>query len=134
MSSDLIGGYLTFYLNQPMKWADFRLDALLADTMLTKLYTTGPLCSTLSHNLVGQISAHFKNTPCISYFIKRTPMRFPCFKAYFLEVTSHWRMYKNSIIGKYFLRKIFTVLVWMSMGFDIDQNHIGFLQVDGNYL
>jgi hypothetical protein len=42
MSSDLIGGYLTFYLNQPIKWADFRLDALLADTMLTKLYTTGP--------------------------------------------------------------------------------------------
>jgi hypothetical protein len=34
MSSDLIGGYLTFYLNQPMKWSDFRLDALLADTML----------------------------------------------------------------------------------------------------
>jgi hypothetical protein len=36
------GGYLTFYLNQPIKRADFRLDALLADTMLTKLYTTGP--------------------------------------------------------------------------------------------
>jgi hypothetical protein len=34
----MIGGYLTFYLNQPIKWADFRLDALLADTMLTKLY------------------------------------------------------------------------------------------------
>jgi hypothetical protein len=33
MSSDLIGGYLTIYLNQPIKWADFRLDALLADTM-----------------------------------------------------------------------------------------------------
>jgi hypothetical protein len=31
-----------FYLNQPIKWADFRLDALLADKMLTKLYTTGP--------------------------------------------------------------------------------------------
>jgi hypothetical protein len=45
MSSDLIGGYLTFYLNQPIKWADFRLDALLADTMLTKLYTTGPMYS-----------------------------------------------------------------------------------------
>jgi hypothetical protein len=29
-------GYLTFYLNQPIKWAGFRLDALLADTMLTK--------------------------------------------------------------------------------------------------
>jgi hypothetical protein len=42
MSSNLIGGYLTFYLNQPIKWADFGLDALLADTMLTKLYTTGP--------------------------------------------------------------------------------------------
>jgi hypothetical protein len=42
MSSDLIGEYLTFYLNRPIKWADFRLDALLADTMLTKLYTTGP--------------------------------------------------------------------------------------------
>jgi hypothetical protein len=42
MSRDLIGGYLKFYLNQPIKWADFRLDALLADTMLTKLYTTGP--------------------------------------------------------------------------------------------
>jgi hypothetical protein len=40
--------------------------------------------STLSNNLVGKISAHFKNTACISYFIKRTPMRFPCFKAYFL--------------------------------------------------
>jgi hypothetical protein len=32
------GGYLTFYLNQPIKRADFRLDALLADTMLIKLY------------------------------------------------------------------------------------------------
>jgi hypothetical protein len=42
MSSDLIGGYLTFYLNQPIKWADFRLDALLIELMLTKLYTTGP--------------------------------------------------------------------------------------------
>jgi hypothetical protein len=42
MSSDLVGGYLTFYLNQRIKWADFRLDALLADTMLTKLYATGP--------------------------------------------------------------------------------------------
>jgi hypothetical protein len=42
MSSDLIGGYLSFYLNQPIKWADFRLAALLADTMLAKLYTTGP--------------------------------------------------------------------------------------------
>jgi hypothetical protein len=41
-SSDLIGGYLTFYLNQPIKWANFRLDVLLADTMLTKLYTSGP--------------------------------------------------------------------------------------------
>jgi hypothetical protein len=41
MSSDLIGKYITFYLNQPIKRADFRLDALLADTMLTKLYTTG---------------------------------------------------------------------------------------------
>jgi hypothetical protein len=39
MSSDLIGVCLTFYLNQPIKWADFRLDALLADTMLTELYT-----------------------------------------------------------------------------------------------
>jgi hypothetical protein len=37
MSSDLIGGYLTFYLNQPIKWADFRLDALLIDRMLGKL-------------------------------------------------------------------------------------------------
>jgi hypothetical protein len=35
MSTDLIGGYLTLDLNQPIKWADFRLDALLADTMLT---------------------------------------------------------------------------------------------------
>jgi hypothetical protein len=41
MSNDLIGGYLTFYLNQPIKWTDFRLEALLADTILTKLYTTG---------------------------------------------------------------------------------------------
>jgi hypothetical protein len=38
MSSDLIGGYLKLDLNRPIKWADFRLDALLADTMLTKLY------------------------------------------------------------------------------------------------
>jgi hypothetical protein len=38
MSSDLIGGYLTLYLNQPIKCTDFRLDALLADTMLTKLF------------------------------------------------------------------------------------------------
>jgi hypothetical protein len=45
MSSDLIEGNLTFYLNQPIKWVDFRLDALLADTMLIKLYTTGPLSS-----------------------------------------------------------------------------------------
>jgi hypothetical protein len=42
MLSDLIGGYLTFYLNQPIKWADFRLEALLADRMLSKLYTIGP--------------------------------------------------------------------------------------------
>jgi hypothetical protein len=42
MSSDLIGGYLTLNLKQPIKWADNRLDALLADRMLTKLYTTGP--------------------------------------------------------------------------------------------
>jgi hypothetical protein len=42
MSSDLIGECLTLNLNQPIKWADFRLDALLADTMLTKFYTTGP--------------------------------------------------------------------------------------------
>jgi hypothetical protein len=33
MSCDLIEGYLTFYLNQPIKRADFRLDALLANTM-----------------------------------------------------------------------------------------------------
>jgi hypothetical protein len=39
MSSDLIAGYLTLDLNQPIKWADFRLDALLADTM-----ATGPEC------------------------------------------------------------------------------------------
>jgi hypothetical protein len=38
----------------------------------------------ISIGLVGKISAHFKNTPCISYFIKRTPMRFPYFKAYCL--------------------------------------------------
>jgi hypothetical protein len=44
LSSDLIGGYLTLNLNQPIKWTDFRLDALLADTMLTKLYATGPPC------------------------------------------------------------------------------------------
>jgi hypothetical protein len=41
MSSDLIGGYLKLDLNQPIKWTDFRLDALLADTMLTKRYATG---------------------------------------------------------------------------------------------
>jgi hypothetical protein len=38
MPSDLIGGYLTLDLNKLIKWADFRLDALLADTMLTKVY------------------------------------------------------------------------------------------------
>jgi hypothetical protein len=32
----------TLNLNQLIKWTDFRLDALLADTMLTKLYATGP--------------------------------------------------------------------------------------------
>jgi hypothetical protein len=42
MPSDLIEVYLTLDLNQPIKWADFRLDALLADTMFTKLYT-GPV-------------------------------------------------------------------------------------------
>ncbi|CAH1364930.1 unnamed protein product [Tenebrio molitor] len=42
MSSDLIGRYLTSDLNQPIKWADFRPDSLLADAMLTKFYTTGP--------------------------------------------------------------------------------------------
>jgi hypothetical protein len=42
MSSDLIEGYLTLDLNQPIKWAYFRLDALLVDTMLTKLYATWP--------------------------------------------------------------------------------------------
>jgi hypothetical protein len=39
MSSDLIGGYLTLDLNPPIKWADFRFDASLAHTMLTKLCT-----------------------------------------------------------------------------------------------
>jgi hypothetical protein len=29
-------------LNQPIKWTDFRLDAVLANTMLTKLYATRP--------------------------------------------------------------------------------------------
>jgi hypothetical protein len=38
-------------------------------------------------------SKFLAETPCISYFIKCTPMRFPCFKAYFLEVTSHWRIF-----------------------------------------
>jgi hypothetical protein len=42
MSSDLIGEYLTLDLNQAIKWADFRLDALFTGTMLNKLYTTGP--------------------------------------------------------------------------------------------
>jgi hypothetical protein len=42
MSRDLIMGYLTLDLNQPIKWVDFRPDALLADTMLTELYITGP--------------------------------------------------------------------------------------------
>jgi hypothetical protein len=45
MSRDLIMGYLTLDLNQPIKWVDFRPDALLADMMLTKLYTTGPSSS-----------------------------------------------------------------------------------------
>jgi hypothetical protein len=45
--SDQIGGYLRVYLNQAIKWADFGLDALLADTMLTKLYTTGSWCNIL---------------------------------------------------------------------------------------
>jgi hypothetical protein len=44
MSSDLIGGNLTLDLNQPIKRADFRLDAFSADTMLIKLYATGPKC------------------------------------------------------------------------------------------
>jgi hypothetical protein len=34
ISSGLIGGYLTLDLNQPIKWEDFPLDALLADMML----------------------------------------------------------------------------------------------------
>jgi hypothetical protein len=42
LSSYLIGGHLKLVLNQPIKWANFRLDALLADTMLTKLYATEP--------------------------------------------------------------------------------------------
>jgi hypothetical protein len=46
MSRDLIGGYLTLDLNQLIKWADFRLETLLAATMLTtNLYTTGPMYS-----------------------------------------------------------------------------------------
>jgi hypothetical protein len=48
MSSNLIGGYLTLDLNQPIKWADFRLDALLADTMLTKLCTKDILFDSFS--------------------------------------------------------------------------------------
>jgi hypothetical protein len=36
----------------------------------------------LSNNRVDKISARFKNIPCISYFTKRTPMRFPCFNSY----------------------------------------------------
>jgi hypothetical protein len=39
MPSDLIGGYLTLDLNPPMKWADFRFNAWVAETMLTKLCT-----------------------------------------------------------------------------------------------
>jgi hypothetical protein len=42
MLSDLIGGYLKLDFNQPIKWTDFRLEVLSADTMLIKLYTTGP--------------------------------------------------------------------------------------------
>jgi hypothetical protein len=30
MSSDQIGEYLTFYLNQPIKWEDFRLAAFVS--------------------------------------------------------------------------------------------------------
>jgi hypothetical protein len=37
MSSDLIGGYLSLDLNQPIKWGNFRLDALLANKMLIKI-------------------------------------------------------------------------------------------------
>jgi hypothetical protein len=48
MSSDLIGGYLKLDLNQPIKWANFRLDALLADTMLT----TGSKSTTRSRVLL----------------------------------------------------------------------------------
>jgi hypothetical protein len=47
MSSDLTGGYLTLDLNQPIKWADFRLDALLADMMLTIISFIQPGLSNL---------------------------------------------------------------------------------------
>jgi hypothetical protein len=43
----------------------------------------------------------FKIQPCISCFIKRTPMQFPCFKAYFLEVTSHWGTLKKNFNQNY---------------------------------
>jgi hypothetical protein len=51
MSSNLIGGNLRLDLNQPIKWVDFRFDPLLADTMLTKLYTTDLKCSRLCVNV-----------------------------------------------------------------------------------
>jgi hypothetical protein len=66
MSSDLIGGYLKFYLNQPIKWVDFRLDSLLADTMLTKLYTTGPYYIKAVHD------KHFLNWIYESFFFNLT--------------------------------------------------------------
>jgi hypothetical protein len=47
MSSDLF----KIGFDQPFKWADFRLDALLADTMLTKLYTIGPKSNNMYYEI-----------------------------------------------------------------------------------
>jgi hypothetical protein len=48
MSSDLIGGYLTFYLNQPIKWADFRRNVKIVlhrnkDIFVDEEKTTGEI-------------------------------------------------------------------------------------------
>jgi hypothetical protein len=40
---------------------------------MTFIFLSYNFFTSFNYNLVGKISAHFKNTPCISYFIKCTP-------------------------------------------------------------
>jgi hypothetical protein len=76
MLSDLIGGYLTLDLNQPIEWADFQLDALLADRMSTKFYTTGPMSKFYT---TGPMSKFYTTGPMYIFLQGCCTKYFSCF-------------------------------------------------------